>query len=116
MTFNVEVIGCYWDDGKGQWLVKLRESKPGQEPREFEDYCDLLLHCTGILNVCLLHKSGMMKMLTPSKNFKWPSIPGLKDRFKGRVTHTARWPKDYQAEQWKNDRVAVIGSGVGGKT
>ncbi|RMZ31550.1 hypothetical protein D0859_04322 [Hortaea werneckii] len=50
MTFNVEVIGCYWDDEKGQWLVKLRESKPGQEPREFEDYCDLLLHCTGILN------------------------------------------------------------------
>jgi hydroxyversicolorone monooxygenase len=26
--------------------------------------------------------------------------------------HTARWPKDYQAEQWKNDRVAVIGSGA----
>ncbi|KAI7364285.1 putative sterigmatocystin biosynthesis monooxygenase [Hortaea werneckii] len=95
MTFNVEVIGCYWDDAKGQWLVKLRESKPGQEPREFEDYCDLLLHCTGILN-----------------NFKWPAIPGLKDKFKGRVTHTARWPKDYQAEQWKNDRVAVIGSGA----
>ncbi|KAI7280561.1 putative sterigmatocystin biosynthesis monooxygenase [Hortaea werneckii] len=95
MTFNVEVTGCYWNDEKGQWLVKLRESRPGQEPREFEDYCDLLLHCTGILN-----------------NFKWPSIPGLKDKFKGRVTHTARWPKDYQAEQWKDDRVAVIGSGA----
>lgn len=26
--------------------------------------------------------------------------------------HTAIWPKDYQAEQWKNDRVAVIGSGA----
>ncbi|TKA22440.1 putative sterigmatocystin biosynthesis monooxygenase stcW [Salinomyces thailandicus] len=95
MTFSTEVIGCYWDDQKGQWRVKLRENKPGQEPREFEDYCDLLLHGTGILN-----------------NFKWPDIPGLKDKFKGRVVHTARWPKDYQKEQWQNDRVAVIGSGA----
>lgn len=55
-------------------------------------------------------------LLTACQNFKWPAIPGLKDKFKGRVTHTARWPKDYQAEQWKNDRVAVIGSGVGVKT
>ena len=28
------------------------------------------------------------------------------------IVHTARWPKDYQAEQWKNDKVAVIGSGA----
>lgn len=39
-------------------------------------------------------------------------IPGLKDKFKGRVCHTARWPADYQKEQWVNDRVAVIGSGA----
>ncbi|KAK5129827.1 hypothetical protein BJ546DRAFT_1060466 [Cryomyces antarcticus] len=95
MTFNTEVIGCYWQEEKGQWRVKLRQSKPGEEPREFEEHCDLLLHATGILN-----------------NFKWPGIPGLKDKFKGRVCHTARWPKEYQKEQWKNDRVAVIGSGA----
>jgi hydroxyversicolorone monooxygenase len=28
------------------------------------------------------------------------------------VIHTARWPQDYQEEQWKNDRTAVIGSGA----
>ncbi|OQO13068.1 putative sterigmatocystin biosynthesis monooxygenase stcW [Cryoendolithus antarcticus] len=95
MTFNTEVTGCFWNEEKGQWLVKLRQTKPGQEPREFEDTCDLLLHGTGILN-----------------NFKWPDIPGLKDKFKGKVVHTARWPKDYQKEQWANDRVAVIGSGA----
>lgn len=95
MTFNTEVIGAYWNEEKGQWTVKLRQTQPGQEPREFEDYCDLLLHGTGILN-----------------NFKWPAIPGLKDKFKGKVIHTARWPSDYEAEQWKNDNVAVIGSGA----
>lgn len=95
MTFNTEVVGCFWQEEKGEWLVKLREHKPGQAPREFEDHCHLLLHSTGILN-----------------NFKWPDIEGLKDKFKGKVVHTARWPKDYQATEWANDRVAVIGSGA----
>lgn len=95
MTFNTEVVGCYWNEEKGQWKVKLRQQAPGQQPREFEEHCDLLLHGTGILN-----------------NFKWPDIPGLKDKFKGKVVHTARWPKDYQKEAWAKDRVAVIGSGA----
>ena len=34
------------------------------------------------------------------------------NKFKGRIVHTAKWPKDYQAEEWKKDRVAVIGSGA----
>lgn len=95
MNFNIEVVGCYWQEEKGEWLVKLREHRPGQEPREFEDHCHMLLHGTGLLN-----------------NFKWPDIPGLKDRFKGKVVHTASWPKDYQEKEWANDRVAVIGSGA----
>ena len=50
MTFNVAVTGCYWNEEKGQWRVALREERPGQEPRDFEDHCDLLLNGTGILN------------------------------------------------------------------
>lgn len=50
MQFNSEVVGCYWVEEKGQWKVKIRQTVPGQEPREFDDYCDLLLHGTGILN------------------------------------------------------------------
>jgi len=96
MTFNTEITSCTWQDETGEWLVKLRQTSPGSsEPREFEERCHLLLHATGILN-----------------NYKWPTIPGLHDVFKGRVCHTARWPKDYQKEQWRNDRVAIIGSGA----
>ncbi|KAK5112948.1 hypothetical protein LTR62_003770 [Meristemomyces frigidus] len=95
MTFNTEVTGAYWDDGKGEWKVELRETRNGEVVREFRETCHLLLHGTGILN-----------------NFKWPDIPGLKDKFKGRVVHTARWPKDYPTEKWADDRVAVIGSGA----
>ncbi|EME39601.1 hypothetical protein DOTSEDRAFT_56930 [Dothistroma septosporum NZE10] len=95
MTFNTEVIGAYWNEEKGEWNVKLRQNGPGQEPREFEETCHLLLHGTGILN-----------------NWKWPEIPGLHDKFKGKVIHTARWPHEYQKEDWKNERVAVLGSGA----
>ncbi|KAH8654484.1 flavin-binding monooxygenase-like protein [Tricladium varicosporioides] len=94
MTFNTEIIGCYWNEEEGQWTVKLRQNKPSSEPREFEEKCDLLLHATGILN-----------------NFKWPEIKGL-EKFKGKTIHTARWPKDYQEEQWKGESVAIIGSGA----
>ncbi|KAK0110359.1 hypothetical protein ONS96_001975 [Cadophora gregata f. sp. sojae] len=94
MTFNTAVVGCYWNKEEGQWTVRLCQTKAGSAPKEFEEKCDLLLHATGILN-----------------NFKWPDIEGL-DKFKGRVVHTAAWPKDYQEEQWKNDSVAIIGSGA----
>jgi len=95
MTFNTEVAGCHWDEGKGEWKVKLREMRNGEVVREYGDTCHLLLHGAGLLN-----------------NWKWPDIPGLQDKFKGKVVHTARWPEGYQKEEWKNDRVAVIGSGA----
>ena len=94
-TFNSEVTRAEWLDEKGKWKVTIRQQVPSSsETKEIVDECDLLLHITGILN-----------------NFQWPKIPGL-DKFKGRVVHTARWPDDYRKEQWKNDRVAVIGSGA----
>ncbi|KAK0660177.1 putative sterigmatocystin biosynthesis monooxygenase stcW [Lasiodiplodia hormozganensis] len=95
MTFNTEVIEARWNDDAGKWHVRLRQTDGAGSAREFEEECDVLLYATGILN-----------------NFKWPDLPGLKDRFKGRVVHTARWPKDYQQQQWAGERVAVIGSGA----
>lgn len=50
MTFSTEVVGCRFDEERGEWKVRLRETKEGQEPREFDDWCHLLLHATGILN------------------------------------------------------------------
>jgi hypothetical protein len=50
MTFNTEVIGCYWQEEKGEWKVKLRQQVAGQEPREFEEHCHLLLYGAGVLN------------------------------------------------------------------
>ena len=58
MTFNTEVIGCYWQEETGEWKVKLRKQVPGQEPHEFEEHCHVLLYGAGVLNnfkVCLSH-------------------------------------------------------------
>ncbi|RDL41003.1 Flavin-binding monooxygenase-like protein [Venustampulla echinocandica] len=94
MTFNTKVIGCYWAEEAGEWTVKLRQTIPGGTTREFEEKCDLLLHGVGLLN-----------------SYKFPDIENL-ERFKGKVIHTAHWPKDYQKEQWKDESIAIIGSGA----
>ncbi|CAN9091603.1 unnamed protein product [Alternaria alternata] len=94
MTFNTEATRAEWQDDVGKWKVTLRQTTSSGEEREFQEECDLLLYASGILN-----------------NYKWPGIKGI-NSFKGRIVHTATWPKDYQSEEWKNDRVAVIGSGA----
>lgn len=76
-----------------RWTVKLRQTNPSSEPREFKERCEVLLQATGILN-----------------KFKWPEIEGL-EKFNGkvvqklenihgkhvhsltRITDTAHWPK-----------------------
>lgn len=66
MNFNTEVIGAYWQEDTGEWLIKLKDTTGGQT-RLFDERCHILLHGTGILN-----------------NFKWPVIEGM-ETFKGKV-------------------------------
>jgi len=66
MTFNTEIIGCYWNEEAGQWTVKLKQTTP-LGTKLFEETCDLLLHATGLLN-----------------KFKWPEIEGI-ETFKGKM-------------------------------
>ena len=67
MVFRTEVVGCYWQQDKGEWQVKLRQTQPDGSIREFEDHGNLLLYGTGVLN-----------------NFRWPNIEGM-ENFKGKV-------------------------------
>ncbi|KAJ5793863.1 hypothetical protein N7457_000462 [Penicillium paradoxum] len=94
MNFNSQVIKAEWDQEAGEWAIQIRQTAPDGTTKDFEDRCHVFLYASGILN-----------------NFKWPDIKGL-EKFKGRVLHTARWPQEYQADQWKEERVAVIGSGA----
>ncbi|KAK8153414.1 hypothetical protein BKA80DRAFT_210585 [Phyllosticta citrichinensis] len=93
MTFSTHVNGATWDEESGQWHLRMRR-RVGDSTEEFTDSCHLLLYATGILNAP-----------------KHPDIPGL-DSFRGPVVHTAEWPRDYDAPQWKDQRIAIIGSGA----
>lgn len=94
MTFKSEIVGCYWGEEESQWTVKVRKTDGNGDVTEFDDHCDVLLHATGVLN-----------------KWKWPEIKGL-DKFKGKIIHTANWPEKYEEEQWKGEKVAIIGSGA----
>ncbi|KAH7068027.1 flavin-binding monooxygenase-like protein [Paraphoma chrysanthemicola] len=94
MKFNTEVISATWNEKKSRWYVKIKDHTILGEDAESEDWCDVLLYATGLLN-----------------NWKWPHVEG-RELFKGRVIHSANWPKDFQAEQWKDQRIAVVGSGA----
>jgi cation diffusion facilitator CzcD-associated flavoprotein CzcO len=94
MHFNHKVIGCFWQQDQGEWIVKIERTLSDGSICEFEDRCAVLLYGTGLLN-----------------HHQWPNIKGL-ESFKGRVIHTADWPADYDETKWKTDRVAVIGSGA----
>ncbi|KAG0648197.1 FAD-binding monooxygenase moxY [Hyphodiscus hymeniophilus] len=94
MQFNSEVTGAFWNEGTGKWTVRVSQTQTDGSVRDFEDTCDLLLQGTGVLS-----------------HPKLPNIPGL-DKFKGKIMHTGQWDEGYQREQWKGERVAVIGSGA----
>jgi cation diffusion facilitator CzcD-associated flavoprotein CzcO len=94
MEFNTEVIRASWSDSTSTWTLQMRRTDASGIVTEFTDECDILLHATGVLN-----------------NYKWPTIPGI-EKFKGKIIHTARWPEEYQSEEWAKETVAVIGSGA----
>ncbi|RFU33288.1 hypothetical protein B7463_g3052, partial [Scytalidium lignicola] len=94
MRFSTEVIGCVWQEETSTWKVQMRRSDDGKNVTEFNEECDILLHATGVLN-----------------NFKWPSIKGI-EKFKGKLIHTARWPEQYQEQEWSKEKVVIIGSGA----
>lgn len=92
MRFNSIVEACDWDEKEGKWHVTIKDAKGDNTTT---DTCDILLGANGLLN-----------------SYKFPDeVEGLKS-FKGRVIHSARWPDDYTAQQWKDERVAVLGSGA----
>lgn len=94
MHFNSEIIGASFDEETGTWNVQIKQKQHDGSFQEINEDCDLLLGAIGILD-----------------RWEMPKIPGI-EKFKGRVLHTAGWDPGYGKEEWKNDRVAVVGSGA----
>ena len=76
MTFNTEVVGAYWQEDKGEWTVKLRQTAPGHEPREFEDHCHMFVNASGILNKPQVRFAGIRPLLSTLEANTNPSTSG----------------------------------------
>jgi cation diffusion facilitator CzcD-associated flavoprotein CzcO len=85
MRFNTKVIEAAWNELEGKWEVTLE--KDGET---FTDKCDVLVNGSGVLT-----------------KWKWPGIEGM-ENYKGEIAHSAAWD---QKIEWKDKRVAVIGTG-----
>ncbi|EXJ90181.1 hypothetical protein A1O3_03250 [Capronia epimyces CBS 606.96] len=88
VRLNHHVVGAFWQEDRGQWLVKVKHGEI-----ETEEYADILISGQGFLN-----------------EWKWPSIPGLHS-FNGQIVHSASWDHNYD---YSHKRIAIIGNGSSG--
>ena len=62
MHFRCEIVGAYWQEESGEWLVKIEQTNQDGTTKDIEERCNLLLYGSGILN-----------------NYKWPKIEGIEE-------------------------------------
>ena len=89
IRFSTGAREAEWDDRAALWRVRLVDGNG----RETVEQANVLVCAVGQLNVP-----------------KYPDIPG-QDSFRGRIFHTARWPRDVDTA---GQRVAMIGTGASG--
>ena len=87
MRFDTRVAAADWDDGAGQWRVRL-EPEDGAPETVAARFCIMATGCLSTANL--------------------PDIPG-RDSFCGATYHTGRWP--HEEVDFTGLRVAVIGTG-----
>lgn len=87
IRFGTEVISMVFDEPSARWVLTVRTGDGRIDVMRF----NAVITAVGILNR--------------------PSIPDFKglDQFKGRVVHSAAWPKDLDL---RGKRVALIGTGA----
>ncbi|GIZ43150.1 hypothetical protein CKM354_000638800 [Cercospora kikuchii] len=85
-----KVAGAKWHADEGMWCVEVENTKTLARR---EEWCHVLISGQGVL----VHEN-------------WPKIPGF-DKFKGHITHSARWDHSFD---YSNKRIAVIGNGSSG--
>lgn len=93
MQFKSKITRAEWLDDVGKWKIEVTKNV-GDTEQISEEFSDVFLYATGALN-----------------GAKWPEVEDL-DEFKGKMIHSSAWPDNYGKEQWKEERVAVIGVGA----
>ncbi|CAG8904552.1 unnamed protein product [Penicillium egyptiacum] len=104
IQFETEVVQATWCEHDGEWRLELQR----KDGTHFQDRCHVLINGSGPLNrwKCMCLMLSLLSMLIPTG----PKIDGIHD-YRGILTHTANWDSSID---WKNKRVAVIGTGSSG--
>src|SRR5690606_3233304 len=87
ILFQTEVEALSWDDASATWTLRFKHADGKVEEQRF----NAIITAVGQLN-------------RPS----FPNVPGL-DSFKGKMFHSAEWPRGLDI---KGKRVAVVGAGA----
>ncbi|KAF4816135.1 FAD-binding monooxygenase moxY [Colletotrichum tropicale] len=90
--FEHEIVKATWLSEASQWAVEIRDLRSGDV---FVNTSEFLVNAQGRIS-----------------NPKFPNIHGLQNIFRGKVIHTARWPKSFKVA---GKRVAVIGNAASGQ-
>ncbi|KAB8244966.1 hypothetical protein BDV35DRAFT_394362 [Aspergillus flavus] len=88
--FNQRCVSAVWSEERAQWTTTFRDERSDEETVVRSD---VLIYAVGRLN-----------------DYQTPSFEG-RDKFKGQVFHTARWPEDVDV---RGKRIAVLGNGASG--
>ena len=80
-----------WDSEKAEWNVEVKNIISGEVLRTS---CHILINAGGILNA-----------------WRYPPIPGLLDKYQGKIIHSAAWPEDLD---YKDKTLGLIGNGSSG--
>ncbi|KAH8804872.1 cyclohexanone monooxygenase [Xylogone sp. PMI_703] len=90
-----KVAGALWHEDRSKWEVKVeRLDDSGNVVSSFVEECDVFISATGYVN-----------------DWKWPNIPA-RNEFKGRMFHSAAWPRE--SVSFEGETVALIGNGSSG--
>lgn len=86
-------VSAEWDAARAEYTIVLRNEATGED-------------VTTIANVLVSAVGGFSTPL-------YPTIKG-QDSFRGKIIHTARWPKDLKPEDLRGKKVAIVGNGCSG--
>ncbi|GAB1192826.1 hypothetical protein APSETT444_002023 [Aspergillus pseudonomiae] len=90
IRFNHRCISAAWNEESSLWTTTFLDERSGEETVVRSD---VLIYAVGRLN-----------------DYQIPAFEG-RDKFKGRVFHTAAWPEDVDI---RGKRIAVLGNGASG--
>lgn len=95
IKLNHQVSNAVWDASSAMWKVDVQDMT---NKKTISTSAHILINAAGILNA-----------------WRYPPIPGITDKYKGELVHSAAWPDNVDFKDFVKDKVVgLIGNGSSG--